>query len=993
MLDPRRSLTYTVKDPERTDGRRYRVYSEIQNIELSEETIQAQKEYKENIQNNLRTEIGKIMDSEEISRFEFKMDGKTYDANADFPIMEVAHGNRDDIMAAADFFDRVFKPIADLSLPERHNVISSFYYAGEPVLQYVKEMLPSGVDSEKQDAIAKAYVLHMLIKEDNVVFAPKVFDENTKGFHTKKMEEMPLKLKVSQIQRKAEEQRLEAERQRLEQEQREREERERAEREQREREEQENRRQEELRKKIEEDNLKAREEFEQKKEEHKEQVEANNRRLHDDVTTNYHALKEDYKDAKYTHRGLALPAQDAETYLDRYKAADFLDLSSEAKRAEVSAILKNAGVAEIGNPKVLSSLLVIYALGVQKKSLDDLENMSPEEKKQLGTAMLNDFKARPVIGTLPGSKEKAEENLSWSGRMVGAATDTWYHRSDIMFPELEQINDATKLNAILKNEKFGLAYDLALNTPKLTANWEGRSSKPTEANPYGVDFGFAFSSKYAGRTTTKEDLSEKIRIRNNNQDAWNKDHVGFMHMTAVVDEFRSIYHNDPSNPYQYRLKATQNFNLTSEYYNLVGPIDNEVADAGNYDAGYHAKGKQALQYSDSYMKELDKLDENSAKELLKYDGTYGSKEQIPENLKAQAEILNHLSSQINIDSHAMAGTVLEHEVLDGIRQVNESDHSEILNLPFNAPENIDKEPDYQALMNDPKKLEEYGDVFDRIFDPIRYSQKKANATMTGTKGTIYNDFGINFVVNGESVKDISQRVTGIDDRPFEYSDAKKRNNIAKVIVLHAMANGNVKLEYAPSLIGKGHAAFQDKPVAIKNFTHEMKAQMDAEKQRLKDVVPVQDANPNEIVNNAGNNQINGEQIQAGPEQNQAGPEQNQAGPQLNQPVQNYQPPQPIQMEVALNYIENLRDHGFPESNPSRLSEEQKQDYADKFLKIIAVRQLADSERGKKGKLVGFTFTEEELNARVNQMKHDYVFKSFIKDDFCGTVQPGSRRKT
>ena len=80
---------------------------------------------------------------------------------------------------------------------------------------------------------------------------------------------------------------------------------------------------------------------------------------------------------------------------------------------------------------------------------------------------------------------------------------------------------------------------------------------------------------------------------------------------------------------------------------------------------------------------------------------------------------------------------------------------------------------------------------------------------------------------------------------------------------------------------------------------------------------------------------------------------------------------------AAAFIENIRDNGFPVFNPSQLTEEQKNLYADNILKILAVRQLADSERGKKDKLVRYEFTDKELNDRVAEMKEDPVFGDFI----------------
>ena len=82
--------------------------------------------------------------------------------------------------------------------------------------------------------------------------------------------------------------------------------------------------------------------------------------------------------------------------------------------------------------------------------------------------------------------------------------------------------------------------------------------------------------------------------------------------------------------------------------------------------------------------------------------------------------------------------------------------------------------------------------------------------------------------------------------------------------------------------------------------------------------------------------------------------------------------------VADYYIEQTRDKDFPITNPSELSYDKKEFYIRRFLEILAIRQLANSERGKVDKLIGFQFTQEELADRVEEMKEDSVFKGFIK---------------
>ena len=85
----------------------------------------------------------------------------------------------------------------------------------------------------------------------------------------------------------------------------------------------------------------------------------------------------------------------------------------------------------------------------------------------------------------------------------------------------------------------------------------------------------------------------------------------------------------------------------------------------------------------------------------------------------------------------------------------------------------------------------------------------------------------------------------------------------------------------------------------------------------------------------------------------------------------------VNNQTADKYIEILRDKGFKTINTNHLTKEIKDDYGDKFLKIIAARQLAGAGRKDSQKLKSFAVTPEMINDRVAEMKKDEVFKGFI----------------
>ena len=80
---------------------------------------------------------------------------------------------------------------------------------------------------------------------------------------------------------------------------------------------------------------------------------------------------------------------------------------------------------------------------------------------------------------------------------------------------------------------------------------------------------------------------------------------------------------------------------------------------------------------------------------------------------------------------------------------------------------------------------------------------------------------------------------------------------------------------------------------------------------------------------------------------------------------------------ADKYIEKIRDNEFKEFNPNRLNDLELDKFADRILHIMAARQLANSDRGKVAKLKAATLDPSDIDDRVEEMKEDPAFQSFI----------------
>ncbi len=84
------------------------------------------------------------------------------------------------------------------------------------------------------------------------------------------------------------------------------------------------------------------------------------------------------------------------------------------------------------------------------------------------------------------------------------------------------------------------------------------------------------------------------------------------------------------------------------------------------------------------------------------------------------------------------------------------------------------------------------------------------------------------------------------------------------------------------------------------------------------------------------------------------------------------------LEVAINYIEDIRDNQFKNAAEDFSSQEIDK-HIDNVFRIMAARQLADSDRGSSEKLKKAVFTGDEVEERVDEMKNDPMFKQFLND--------------
>ena len=81
--------------------------------------------------------------------------------------------------------------------------------------------------------------------------------------------------------------------------------------------------------------------------------------------------------------------------------------------------------------------------------------------------------------------------------------------------------------------------------------------------------------------------------------------------------------------------------------------------------------------------------------------------------------------------------------------------------------------------------------------------------------------------------------------------------------------------------------------------------------------------------------------------------------------------------TAAQYIERLKANGFPKKDPATMQPEEKELALDRFLRIMAAREMADSVRNDKDKLVKYHTNAEDIEKRAKEMKNDPTFRKYL----------------
>ncbi len=281
------------------------------------------------------------------------------------------------------------------------------------------------------------------------------------------------------------------------------------------------------------------------------------------------------------------------------------------------------------------------------------------------------------------------------------------------------------------------------------------------------------------------------------------------------------------------------------------------------------------------------------------------------------------------------------------------------------------------------------------FEEFRTKQQRGNAALSrdnlGIMGKQLQNAAIACAAD-ENLQDISSDF-------MEYSDAftvlalgipapaVKRGNYEKLAGFSAFINGSDAggVPNIARLAAAGRKSGQDfdlfAMLASLNEALEMGLDMDALKEKARQLPPGEkwEALEDEKEEAPEQAEPEEEEEEAGEDDDSLDEEEEEADLDVNEDAVLSGRGDLIGKKTAAAHIEALRDNGFSEKDPSKLSDRQKELYADRFLKIMAARELADSVRGDKKKLVAAELSAEDIDARALTMKKNGTFSRFLDE--------------
>lgn len=511
-------------------------------------------------------------------------------------------------------------------------------------------------------------------------------------------------------------------------------------------------------------------------------------------------------DNKYPHRNLNDLTYRSFFNTNKLLGNDLIENYGGNKENEVSKILSDAGLDTREFRGDVSSVAVfMYALGVKGMTLDQVLNLNDQQKFALSKEALDEFAKRPITGDGATSKETVESNLAWYGKMVNKANLKVYKDSGITFPDINRMDtDATAVDTIFRNEKFGFVYEYAKFSLRFMENWTNKSSKITPENRFGINSKKEFLKGYKDGFDPLSDFEYDKAVSHSI--------IGFGDAVLAYNTNDLQKNNNPNTHFN-RIKMVKHDLLKEQYGELSGK--SVYSDQNKLlSVGFTRRAICDADLDNETMDRLSQADEKNAERLLSMKANPDAT--IPNDLLKDNCILKLATKTAGLHKDLHGSKYIQKELEDAFALLNDADKPEILKFGFNKPENVGNELDFDNLKDQEDLLDEVSDTFDDIFSDYLSLEEQFFAQIGNNeyKNLVLLD---RFQINGVSVKDLVAQKTNIKDSDFEELD--ERTRLGKAMILHAMADPNANLTFTP-VAGEYYA----KPIAVKNYTNELHLQ-------------------------------------------------------------------------------------------------------------------------------------------------------------------------
>ena len=514
-------------------------------------------------------------------------------------------------------------------------------------------------------------------------------------------------------------------------------------------------------------------------------------------------------DNKYTYRNLK--DQNTYSFINAHNllGSDLIENFNGQAQDSVEKTLNNSGLKKnksLGGTSTMAILM--YAFGVKGMTLDQVLGLNKADRFALSKEALAEFDKRPITGEGVTSQEQVKSNLAWYGEMVKKANLTVFKNSGINFPDLNRIDTEKDAEIkIMRNDKFGFAYEYATFMLPMIKNWTNKSNKTTAENRFGIDQRKEFLKSY----------DEDIEYAESGLES----DISCAHSIIGLSEAMLSYKtkdiniNDNPNTYINRIKMVKHDLMFEQYQSLSGKSiyhdHNQLPEVG-----LKRRAICECDFDNRTMDQLSKADEKNAERLLGLKSNPHT--MIPVDLIKDQGILKLATKTAGLSSKFRSTEYIRKEVEDAFAIFNDKDKPEILELDFNKPENVGKEPDYENLKTNEDLLDKAEDTFDDLFRDYFRKEEAFEPNNDAKTNLILFD---RFKINGVSAKDLLIQKTGIQD--YDFQNLTLRTKLGKAMILHAMADPNANITFTPIALG-----FYANPIPVKNYTNELHLQRQQE---------------------------------------------------------------------------------------------------------------------------------------------------------------------